>query len=227
MCWKGRSCSLRGIWIQNKKSQRKPLWCEVLLLTDAVTEKRDLMDDKKIIDLYWARDEAAIRETALKYGRLCACIAGNVLASREDCEECVNDTYFGVWNAIPDKRPDKFMAFIGKIARNLALKKYEYVSAAKRNPSAVSSLEELGDCVSGGESVEAEIEEKWIESVISDFLWQQDEGKRNVFIRRYWYFESIEGICERTGFSQSKVKSMLFEMRRRLKCRLEREGIQV
>lgn len=185
------------------------------------------MDDKEIIDLYWARDEEAIRETSLKYGRLCAYIAGNILANKEDSEECVNDTYFAVWNAIPDKRPNKFLAFIGKITRNLALKKYEYVAAAKRSPSAVMSLDELGDCVSGRESVESEIENRQIESAIDDFLWQQDEMKRNIFIRRYWYFESIESICKRTGFGQSKVKSMLFEMRRKLRSYLEGEGIQV
>ena len=192
-----------------------------------MAEKRDLMDDKEIIELYWVRDEGAIRETALKYGRLCACIAGNILANKEDCEECVNDTYFAVWNVIPDKRPNKFLAFIGKITRNLALKKYEYVTAAKRNPSAVTSLDELGECVSGRESVESEVENRRIEGAIDDFLWQQDEVKRNVFIWRYWYFEPIENICKRTGFGQSKVKSMLFEMRRKLRKFLEDEGIQV
>lgn len=89
------------------------------------------MDDKRIIDLYWARDEEAIRETSLKYGRLCTYIAKNILASREDCEECVNDTYLAVWNAIPVQRPGRFSAFVSKITRNLALKKYEYVTAAK------------------------------------------------------------------------------------------------
>ena len=189
--------------------------------------------DKEALRLYavtdraWARDEAAIKETDLKYGRLCSHIAGNVLANKEDCEECVNDTYFAVWNAIPDKRPDRLLAFIGKITRNLALKKYEYVSAAKRKPSAVTSLDELGDCVSGKESVESEVENRRIESAINDFLWQQDECKRNVFILRYWFLESVEGICQRTGFSKSKVKSMLFEMRRKLRDYLENEGISV
>lgn len=185
------------------------------------------MEDKKIIDLYWTRDEAAIRETSLKYGGLCSYIAGNILTSREDCEECVDDTYLAVWNAIPDKKPNSFSAFIGKIARNLALKKYEYITAAKRNPQVVVSLEELGDCVSGGNSVESEAENRRIESVIDDFLWQQSEEKRNIFIRRYWYFEPIESICERTGFGRSKVKSMLFEMRRKLREHLEREGVEV
>lgn len=103
------------------------------------------MDDQKLIELYWMRDEDAIRETAVKYGKLCTYIAKNILKNIEDCEECVNDAYLAVWNAIPTQRPNRFAAFISRITRNLALKKYEYLSADKRNPSAVMSLDELGD----------------------------------------------------------------------------------
>lgn len=185
------------------------------------------MDDNKIIELYWERKEIAIKETSLKYGGLCTRIAQNILSSYEDSEECVNDTYFAVWNAIPDKRPYIFSAFISRITRNLALKKYEYISALKRNPSAITSFEELGDCVSGTDSVESEAESRRVENMINKFLWQQREEKRNVFIRRYWYFDSIENICRSTGFSQSKVKSMLYEMRRKLRAYLESEGIEL
>ena len=185
------------------------------------------MDDTRIINLYWERDETAIKETSSKYGRLCAYIANNILSSREDSEECVNDTYLAVWNAIPTQRPNRFSVFISRITRNLALKRYEYLSAAKRSSWAVTSLEELEDCVSGTDQVESEMEKMLIESTINHFLWQQGEEKRNVFIRRYWYFDSIENICKRTGFSQSKVKSMLFEMRQKLRKYLESEGIEV
>lgn len=185
------------------------------------------MDDKRIVDLYWERNEDAIKETSLKYGRLCTYIANNILSNNEDSEECVNDTYLAVWNIIPKQRPNKFSVFISRITRNLALKKYEYISAAKRNPSAVTSLEELGDCVSGKDSIESEIEKKHIQITINKFLWQQIEEKRNVFIRRYWYFDSIDSICQATGFSQSKVKSMLYEMRKKLRKYLESEGIIV
>lgn len=185
------------------------------------------MEDKIIIELYWERKEEAVKETALKYGKLCAYIARNILSSQEDSEECVNDTYFAVWNAIPNERPNIFSAFISRITRNLALKKYEYLSAAKRNPGAITSLEELGDCISGTESVEAEIEKRHIESTIDTFLWQQSEEKRNIFIRRYWYFDTIESICKSTGFSQSKVKSMLYQMRQKLRKKLESEEIEV
>lgn len=185
------------------------------------------MDDNRIIELYWERKEEAIKETSLKYGGLCTYIAKNILSSYEDSEECVNDTYFAVWNAIPNERPNRFSAFVSRITRNLALKKYDYISAAKRNPAAITSLEELGDCVSGTESVESEIEKRHIENTIDKFLWRQGEEKRNIFIKRYWYFDSIESICENTGFTQSKVKSMLYEMRKKLRKCLESEGIEV
>lgn len=185
------------------------------------------MNDKALIDLYWARDEEAIKETSAKYGRLCSYIANNILKNVEDCEECVNDTYFSIWNAIPAQRPNRFSVFISRITRNLALKKYAYISAAKRNPSAVVSFDELEDCVSGTYSVESEIENKHIERTIDTFLWEQGYEKRDIFIRRYWYFDSIEAICKYTGFSQSKVKSILYELRLKLRRYLENEGIEI
>lgn len=163
------------------------------------------MDDDKIIELFWARAETAISETAMKYGKLCHRIANN----------------------IPPKRPNYFSAFTGRITRNFALRKYEYYTAKKRNPEAVCSLDELGDCVSGTESVESEIESKRIEELIDSFLWKQDKEKRDVFILRYWYFESLESICKYTGFSQGKVKSMLFNLRGKLRVYLESEGIEL
>ena len=185
------------------------------------------MDDQALVDLYWARNEDAIQKTSTKYGKLCSYIANNILKNAEDCEECLNDTYFAVWNAIPVQRPNRFSVFISRITRNLALKKWGYLSAAKRNPSATISLDELGDCVSGTFSIEDEIESKHIESTIDVFLWEQGCEKRNIFIRRYWYFDSIESICKSTGFSQSKVKSILYELRLKLRKCLESEGIEV
>jgi RNA polymerase sigma-70 factor (ECF subfamily) len=183
-------------------------------------ERRAVMDDAKIIELFFDRSEDAIAETAKKYGRLCQYIALNILSNNEDSEECVNDTYLGVWNAIPPQRPNIFSAFIGKITRNLALKKYEYISAEKRNPDVTCSLTELEDCVSGRDYIENELENAHIEKAISDFLWLQGEEKRTVFIRRYWYFEPIESISGRCGFSKSKVTSMLYHTRQKLKIYL-------
>lgn len=185
------------------------------------------MDDEKIIDLFWGRDERAITETSSKYGKLCFYIANNILKSHEDSEEVVNDTYMTLWNCIPTDHPNRLSVFIGKIARNLSLKKYEYNSAAKRNPEAVCSIDELAEVVSGGDYVANEFENKRIELAIDQFLLKQDTDKRHVFIRRYWYFDSIEEISRRTGFSQSKVKSMLFHLRKGLKEHLEKEGINI
>lgn len=185
------------------------------------------MEDEKIIQLYWNRNHDAITETASKYGKLCFRIAHNILGNYEDSEECVNDTYLGVWNAIPRKWPTRFSAFISKITRNLALKKFAYISAEKRNPQMVCSFEELSDCVSGKEYVETELENRRIERAVNAFLWHQPKEKRSVFILRYWYFDSLDEICRRTGYSQSKVKSMLFHMRKKLREYLEKEGIEV
>lgn len=185
------------------------------------------MEDYEIIELYFDRSEEAIVQTAVKYGKLCRYVTVNILSSREDCEECVNDTYLGAWNAIPPQKPSRFSSFIGKIARNLALKRYEYVSAEKRNPEAVCSLDELSECVSGRDYVESELENRRIEEAISDFLWKQKEEVRVIFIRRYWYFEPIDSISRRSGYSRSKVTSILFRTRQRLREHLEREGIEI
>ena len=182
------------------------------------------MEDREIIRLYFSRSEEAIEQTEQKYGRLCRHIAANILASPEDREECVNDTYLGAWNAIPPQNPGRFSSFIGKIARNLALKKFEYLSAEKRNAEAVCSITELGDCVSGTDYVETQLENRHIEKAISDFLWNQGEEERIIFIRRYWYFDPIDSICRRSGYSRSKVTSILFRTRKKLREHLEREG---
>lgn len=183
------------------------------------------MEDANIIELYLLRSEDAISETDLKYGKLCRYIALNILSNIEDSEECVNDTYFGVWNAIPPQKPNKFSAFISKITRNLALKKYEYVSAAKRNPEVISSLSELEECVSGPDNVEQASDEMALVESINRFLYKQPENKRNVFIRRYWYLSSIGDIAKQYNTNENKVKTMLFRLRAELKQHLNNEDI--
>lgn len=186
------------------------------------------MQDDRIIALFWARNEQAIRETSEKYGKLCFSIALNVLHDSKDSEECVNDTWLGAWNAIPEARPKNFSAFLARIVRNLALKRYEYRSAQKRNFSgAAVCLDELAECVSGRASAEDEWESRRIETLLNRFLAELPEQKRNVFLLRYWFFESVEEIGKRTGFSGSKIKSMLFHMRRKLRAFLESEGVEL
>lgn len=184
------------------------------------------MDDLKIIELYFERDEQAIKETDAKYGRLCYSIAYNILKNREDSEECVNDTYAGVWNAIPPTRPNNFMAFICKIARNLSLKRLEFMMREKRSADVVVSIEELG-AVLPDESYAPNVTDEEIGKHISKFLRKQKEDVRNVFIRKYYFFDSIGEIAERYSFTESKVKNMLFYTRNKLKEYLIKEGVEI
>jgi RNA polymerase sigma-70 factor (ECF subfamily) len=184
------------------------------------------MDDVVIIDLYWARSESAISETAKKYGLYCSAIAENILHSKEDSEECVNDTYLITWNAIPPQRPTVFRAFLGKITRNLSLNKYKEQRTKKRGGDEIALLfSELEDCVPSNSDVEMEYETSLIIEAINTFLRSLDSEGRIVFVRRYWYADSIGAIAARFKMSESKVKSMLFRTRRTLKLYLENEGV--
>ncbi len=185
------------------------------------------MEDNTIIELYWQRKEEAVTETAAKYGKLCFRIVGNILARHEDCEECVSDTYLKVWNSIPSARPKYFSAFIGRIARNLALDKFAFLNAAKRAQGAAVAFEELEECVSGAASVEDEAEKAHLAQALNRFLATLEKEKRVVFVCRYWRFDSVENIAHRTGYSTGKVKSMLFQLRKKLRAYLESEGIEV
>lgn len=184
------------------------------------------MDDIKIIELYFLRNEQAITETDLKYGRLCHTIAYNILNNQSDSEECVNDTYEGLWNAIPPTRPNNFMAFVCKIARNLSLKRLEFLTREKRSENMVISLTEL-EAVLPDQSYSTEISDEYVGRTINRFLLEQKADIRNVFIRRYFFFDSIKEISKRYSFSESKVKNMLFNTRNRLQNFLIKEGISI
>ncbi len=185
------------------------------------------MEDSTIIDLFWQRDQSAIAETSAKYDRFCFSIAFNILKNKEDSEECVNDTYMKAWNAIPPTRPGRLQSFLGKITRNLALDRYDYNNAAKRSGEIDTILSELTECISSPESVESTYEEKYIASLISQWLRQQDEIRRNVFVRRYWYSDSIGDIARRFGMSEGRTRSMLFRLREKLKHYLRQEGVAI
>lgn len=183
------------------------------------------MDDDSIIDLYINRSEQAILETKKKYGAYCRTIARNILSNYLDVEECENDTYMATWNTIPPKYPEKFKVFLGRIIRNIALDKYSYNTAKKRNKEFECILNELEEFIASNHTVEIEYEEGEIARVINQFLYTLEEEQRHVFIRRYWYSDSIIEISEKFHMSQSKVKSSLFRMRNKLKIYLEKEGI--
>ncbi len=182
------------------------------------------MDDKQIINLYFSRSEYAITETASKYGRLCYKIACNVLSDRHDLEECVNDTYLCLWNTIPPQRPNNLMAFIAKIVRNLSLKKLEYNRAKKRSSHFTVSLSEL-ETTLPDRSLQSPIEEQALGKMINEFLRGEKEEIRNVFIRRYYFYDDVKDIAKRYEFSETKVKSMLFHTRNKLKKFLIKKGV--
>lgn len=184
------------------------------------------MEDLEIIALYTRRDEGAIAQTDAKYGKLCRRVAIGILGDAGDAEECVNDAYLGVWNAIPPARPDSLMAFIARITRNLSLKRVEAMSRQKRAAAALLSLDELAE-VLPDESIADDFRDEDIGAAISRFLGAERETVRNVFIRKYYYFDSIGEIAKRYGYTEAKVKSMLFHTRSRLKKYLIKEGIEL
>ncbi|MDD2442847.1 MAG: sigma-70 family RNA polymerase sigma factor [Eubacteriales bacterium] len=184
------------------------------------------MDDQAIIALFWARDEMAIGETKAKYGRLCRGIARNILGNEEDAEECENDTYLKTWQAIPPQRPAVLPAYLGRIARNIALNRWKAGRADKRGGGEVPlSLDELGDCVSGRE--DPDLDEGEVLAAIERFLDSLEQADRLAFLLRYWQLEPVAAIARRMAWSESKVTSRLFRLRKRLKSQLEKEGIRI
>lgn len=182
------------------------------------------MEDSAIIDLYWAREEAAIAESDRKYGSYCRAIAYHILKSREDSDECVNDTWLRAWNAMPPERPGILSAFLGRITRNLSLDRYRQRHALRRAGELETIDLELGDLVSGGQS-DGCIDAIATGEAISRFLHTCDQTARVIFLRRYWYADSIAEIAGRYHISESKVKSSLFRSRKKLRSYLEQEGI--
>lgn len=182
------------------------------------------MDDADIVALYWSRSEQAIAETAAKYGSYCGEIALRILQKREDAEECVNDTWLGAWNAMPPHRPSVLSTFLGKITRRLALGLLRREGRLKRGGGRAAVIyEELSDCLQDHRAASA-MSAVETRDLICRFLDCLAPAERNVFLARYWAFASIEEICTGTGFSPSKVKTMLYRSRLRLAEYLETES---
>ena len=183
------------------------------------------MEDSRIVDLYWQRSQEAITQTAQKYGRYCFSIAYNILENGADAEETVNDTYMGAWEAMPPHRPQMLSTFLGKITRRIALKRWESARAAKRGGGETAlALEELAACIPG-KSMEEEMDAAELSRILRSFVRELPQTERHIFVCRYWYLDPIADIANQFGFSQSKVKSILFRTRSRLKKVLEKEGI--
>lgn len=186
------------------------------------------MDDRQIVALYYQRSEQALEETAVKYGSYCFSIAYNILENREDAEEAVNDSYIGAWNAIPPHKPANLAAFLGKITRRTAIKRWQRSKAQKRGGGEITlALEELADCIPAGGDAQSRMEETELSRVLNRFVQALPQTERNVFVCRYWYLDPIRAIALRYGFSQSKVKSMLSRTRKKLHNYLQKEGFDL
>ena len=186
------------------------------------------MEDSTIVVLYWARDEEAIRQTQIKYGRDCYAIAYSILRSREEAEECENDTYLDAWRSMPPHKPQMLSAFLGKITRRISLDKWRRSTAEKRGGGEVSlSLSELADCIPDSKSIDENLQAEELAKLIDTFLRTLPPTERNIFMCRYWYFDTVADIAKQFGYGQSKVKTTLLRTRRKLKTYLEKEEIFV
>ena len=181
------------------------------------------MDDGKITELFWQRSEDAIDAVDAKYGKLCHSIAANLLRNEQDAQECVNDTYHALWEAIPPHRPQRLLPFVAKITRNLAMKRLTGQNAQKRQGLTVS-FEELNECIPGGTAAQQRLEEQELRQVLEAFLRRLDPKSRYIFLRRYWFFESVEEIARGMGTSSGSIKTRLYRIRKELKRYLEQEA---
>ena len=184
------------------------------------------MTDAKILDLYWEREEQAIYESQKAYGKYCYHVAWSILYSKEDSDECVNDTWLRAWNAIPPKRPGKLALFLGTITRNLSLDRWKERRAMKRGKGEMElALDELAECLPDAHNTEAEAEAAELERLVNDFLQRLPERECNIFLRRYWYVEEYSDIARRYDMKLNTVKTSLFRTRGKLREYLEREGV--
>ena len=184
------------------------------------------MEDKRIIEMYWQRDEQALTLTRRKYGAYCHAIALQILHNREDAAECENDTYLRAWNAMPPDRPQGLRPYLGAITRRLSLDRWRERRSQKRGGGEVAlSLEELGECVAHPDTVPEAVEAAQLSAVLSDFLRSLPAAECDLFLRRYWYFDSVAQMAKRFGYSESKVKMTLSRTRDKLRAVLEKEGI--
>lgn len=186
------------------------------------------MEDAKIVQLYWDRDEQAIPATSDKYGSYCASIARNILGNAEDAEECVNDTYLHAWNAMPPHRPKMLSTFLGKLTRNLSLNRCRHNDAEKRGGGQRAAvLDELAELVSGGGEPEQEIDRRELLETINAFLDGLPRDKRRIFVCRYWYFDSVSEIAARFGLTENRVSVTLSRLRRKLRDHLSERGFML
>ena len=184
------------------------------------------MEDRDIIDLYWQRSDRAIEESSIKYGRYCHTIAYNICLNNEDSEECVSDTWFKSWNAMPPKRPEVLHSFFGSICRNLALDLWRSKRALKRGSGEIDlAYDELSECIGNSANPEKILEAQELERVVSTFIHELPENERRTFLARYYFMLPIKEIAKRQNEGLSKTKMCLYRSREKLKKLLEQEGL--
>lgn len=181
------------------------------------------MDDE-IIELFFARSEQALKELETKYGKICLQTSKNILGNHSDAEECVNDSYFGVWNSIPPARPSPLLTYVLRIVRNTSLNCYHKNKAQKRNSSFDLAVDELADVIPSTETVESVVTTNELTAEIESFLDSLSSVNRVIFIRRYWFFDSYAQIAEQVGLSEKNVSVILTRLRKNLKVFLEERG---
>jgi RNA polymerase sigma-70 factor (ECF subfamily) len=186
------------------------------------------MTDEGIVNLYWDRNEAAITETDLKYGRYCFSISYNILSNKEDSDECVNDTYNAAWNSMPPQRPVILSAFLGKIVRNISLNRYKEITAQKRGGNQMELiLDELGEIASDMPGPDDRVIQTQLVKAINEFLAGLPAEKRIMFVRRYWYADDIGAIAKRMGMSANNVSVEIRRIRLKLRGYLIERGFDV
>lgn len=185
------------------------------------------MEDGRIIELFFSRSEQAVVELSYKYGEICRRIAYNILCNPEDAEECVNDTFLGAWSSIPPQKPNPLSTYVCKIARNIALKRHRYNTAKKRNGIYDVSLSELKECIPAATQNAVSCTEEDLTEIIENFLDSLDKRSRILFVKRYWYAESVKTIAEEFDMTENHVAVKLLRIRGKLKTYLEKKGILV
>ena len=183
-----------------------------------------MIDDEKIIEMFFERSEQGIRELDIKYGKACHNLSYHIVGSRQDAEECVNDAYLGAWNAIPPARPNPLLSYLLKIVRNISLKIYWRKEAAKRNSTYTIAMGEIETCIADPNTVETEIEARELARIIEAFLDTLTVKERVIFMRRYAYADTYADIAKRVGISEKNVSVRLTLIRQKMKQYLiERE----
>jgi RNA polymerase sigma-70 factor (ECF subfamily) len=185
------------------------------------------VNDNQIVDLFFERNEEAIEKTREKYSKLLLYVAGNILSSREDSEEIENDTYLTAWNTIPPKRPERLGAYLSKITRNLAINRYNFNSAGKRNKNLELALYEMEEFLPSEDFEKDETSRIVFKECINKFLRSLNFKKRAIFIMRYYYLAEIKEISEKLDLKESNVKVILLRLRDKFKKELEREGLHI